>query len=68
MEVDFVQTSVLQAAEERGFLFSDIPEVAVAWTGAIAGKYSIPDGFYLYNLAVSHTPVSHCFHSNRYAI
>lgn len=49
MEVDFVQTSVLQAGEERSLLFSDIPEVAVVWTGAI------PDGFYLYDLDVSHT-------------
>lgn len=59
MEVDFVQTSVLQAEEEeeRSFLFSYIPEVAV-WTGATAGKCSIPDGFYLYHLAVSHTSQS----------
>lgn len=55
MEVDFVQTSVLQAGEERSLLFSDIPEVAVVWTGATAAKFSIPDGFYLYHLAVSHT-------------
>lgn len=37
-DVDFVQTSVLQAGEERSFLFSDIPEVAVVWTGATAAK------------------------------
>lgn len=54
MEVDFVQTSVLQAGEERSFLLSDIPEVAVVWTGATAGELSGPDGFYLYDLAVSH--------------
>lgn len=59
MEVDFVQTSVLQAEEEeRSFLFSYIPEVAVVWTAATAGKCSIPDGFYLYRLAVSHTSQS----------
>lgn len=59
MEVDFVQTSVLQAEEEeRTFLFSCIPEVAVVWTGATAGKCSIPDGFYLYYSAASHTSQS----------
>lgn len=32
--------------------FPDIPEVAVVWTGATVGNCTIPDGFYLYNLAM----------------
>lgn len=47
-----------QKKKREVFFFSYIPEVAVVWTGATAGKCSIPDGFYLYRLAVSHTSQS----------
>lgn len=67
MEVDFVQTSVLQAGEERRLLFSDIPEVAVVWTGATAGISTQFQMVSIYIIWLYHTPVSHCFHSNRYA-